>query len=300
MPTRYLKPGIRDSEPIDRLSPLAECLFYRLLVTVDDFGRSDARPAMIKAACFPIKEGIEAKHCAALLEELATYGLIDLYVVDGKPYLQMQKWENVPRARASKFPAPADGCAQVYTPAETLQIAHLEGSVQMRASVCNPRTLLPETETETETGTENREPETENRNRNRVATRPPKADGSRHGQSAASQAWEAYADAYAGRYAAMPVRNAKVNGQLAQLVARLGADEAPAVAAFYVGHNGAFYVRAMHAVDLLLRDAEKLRTEWATRRQVTATAALQADKTQTNLEAFGPLLAEARAREAAA
>ena len=56
MPTRYLKAGIRDSETIDRLSSAAEVLYYRLLVTVDDFGRYDARPAMLKAACFPIKE----------------------------------------------------------------------------------------------------------------------------------------------------------------------------------------------------------------------------------------------------
>ena len=52
MPTRYLKPGIRDSELIDGLSAEAEVLFYRLLVTVDDFGRANARPSMVKAACF--------------------------------------------------------------------------------------------------------------------------------------------------------------------------------------------------------------------------------------------------------
>jgi hypothetical protein len=110
--------------------------------------------------------------------------------------------------------------------------------------------------------------------------------------------WNAYSDAYQRRYRVEPIRNAKVNGQLAQLIGRLGAELAPEVAAFYLTHNGRFYVEKCHAVDYLLRDCEKLHTEWATRRQVTATQAAQADKTQTNLNAFSGMLAEAREQEA--
>lgn len=108
-----------------------------------------------------------------------------------------------------------------------------------------------------------------------------------------SEAWTAYSQAYESRYGAMPVRNASVNGQLALFVARIGAAEAPAVARFYVGHQAQFYVRAMHAVGPMLKDAEKLRTEWATGRQVTNGQAAQADRTQTNFNAFAPLIAEA-------
>jgi hypothetical protein len=84
MPTRYLKSGVRDSESIDKLSPLAETLFYRLLVTVDDFGRFDARPAMIKANCFPIKESVTLNKCKDLVSELQESGLIHVYESDGK------------------------------------------------------------------------------------------------------------------------------------------------------------------------------------------------------------------------
>ena len=136
MPTRYLKPGIRDSATIDALSPLAETLFYRLLVSVDDFGRFDARPAMVKAACYPVKDAVTSQKCDALLQELCNAGLIDVYMADGKPILQMLKWDNVPRARDSRFPAYADGCAQVYADAR------------------KPRTVLPVTGTETGTETE--------------------------------------------------------------------------------------------------------------------------------------------------
>jgi|GEM_PF-400172 len=112
-----------------------------------------------------------------------------------------------------------------------------------------------------------------------------------------TKTWEAYATAYEAKYRTVPVRNAMVNGQLAQLVARLGAPEAPQVAAWYLTHRNQFYVASGHSVAMLLRDCEKLRTEWATGRQGTVTQAMQADKTQTNFNAFAPMIAEAQAKE---
>lgn len=114
-----------------------------------------------------------------------------------------------------------------------------------------------------------------------------------------SATWAAYAEAYFDRYGTEPVRNAKVNGQLADFVKRLGREEAPQVASFFVSHNNAFYVRGLHGVGTMLADAEKLRTEWATNSRMTQTKALQADKTATNLDAFAPLIAAARAKEEA-
>ena len=114
--------------------------------------------------------------------------------------------------------------------------------------------------------------------------------------AASGPAWDAYSTAYSARYGVPPVRNAQVNAQLAQVVGKLGADEAPQVAAFYLTSQNRFYVSAGHSVGVLLRDAEKLRTEWATGRQVTATQANQADKTQANFNAFAPLMAEAQAK----
>ncbi len=99
--------------------------------------------------------------------------------------------------------------------------------------------------------------------------------------------WENYSMAYAKRYGTPPVRNATVNGMLARFVKRLPADEAPFVAEFYLSHNNSFYVQRCHPVELLLKDAEKLRTEWATNRKVTALQARQqesADHYQSQLE----------------
>ena len=80
--------------------------------------------------------------------------------------------------------------------------------------------------------------------------------------------WLTYSRAYHKRYGVEPVRNAKVNGQLAQLVSQLGAEEAIDVAAFYLTHDGAFYKQQAHEVGLMLRDAQKLRTELRTGRQI--------------------------------
>ena len=103
-----------------------------------------------------------------------------------------------------------------------------------------------------------------------------------------AETWVAYSNAYYSRYGVDPVRNAKTNSMITQLVDRLGEDDAPHVAAFYIHHSNSFYVANGHSVGMLLRDAEKLRTEWATGRKVTQTMARQADRTASN--AFANML----------
>lgn len=108
--------------------------------------------------------------------------------------------------------------------------------------------------------------------------------------------WSAFAFAYRARYSVDPVRNATVNAQISQLVKRLGEREAPAVASFYVKHNGAYYVRSKHSVGALLKDCEGLRTEWASGRTVTDTEARQLDRKQNNLSIAQTLIAEEEAK----
>ncbi|MCY3732941.1 MAG: DUF1376 domain-containing protein, partial [Chloroflexi bacterium] len=86
--------------------------------------------------------------------------------------------------------------------------------------------------------------------------------GTRSARSA--PVWEAYAPALLLRYGPEPPRNAKTNALLCQLVDRLGAEDAPHVAEFYLRHSARWYVEKGHSVAALVVDAEKLRTEWAT------------------------------------
>lgn len=104
--------------------------------------------------------------------------------------------------------------------------------------------------------------------------------------------WIAYRDAYRERYGVEPVRNKTVNSKLKQFVERIGAEEAPSVAAFFVQHNAAKYVSNGHSVGLMLYDCEPLRTQWATGKQITGTHARQVERTQANADGWASLLKE--------
>jgi len=111
--------------------------------------------------------------------------------------------------------------------------------------------------------------------------------------------WEAYAEAYRSRYGVQPVRNSKANAQLCQLVDRLGAAEAPQVARFYLAHNKPLYVSARHPTNLLVQDAEGLRTQWATGVKATTREAQSAEQTDNVREQYGRVMARLERKEAA-
>lgn len=109
MPTRYLKESICTSETLSLLSAEGERFWYRLLVQVDDFGRMDARTAILRARCFPLMlEKVSETKITSWLAELERAGLLRLYRVEGKPYLEIVTFtrHNQLRAKVSKYPAP--------------------------------------------------------------------------------------------------------------------------------------------------------------------------------------------------
>ena len=112
MPNRIIKESICTSNEIDALKPEEEILFYRIIVNCDDFGRMDARLPILRAKCFPLRiDSVKDKDIRAWMDSLIKQGLIFIYEVDGKEYLQMSTWEKHQqiRAKRSKFPAPDDG-----------------------------------------------------------------------------------------------------------------------------------------------------------------------------------------------
>lgn len=119
MPNRILKESIRESDSIDSLSWFEEVLFYRLIVSCDDYGRFDGRISVIKNRLFPLKEDLTLKTVSRAIEKLVTAGLVALYECEGKPYLYLPTWtahQNV-RAKRSKYPEPVAVCNGVYTSA---------------------------------------------------------------------------------------------------------------------------------------------------------------------------------------
>jgi hypothetical protein len=115
VPNRLLKEGIVDSDKIDCLSPEAEVFFYRLLVVADDLGRMDARPAIVRARCFPLKESLSAEKISKWIDQVWEAGLIGLYESAGKSYIQILEWEQRVRSNG-KYPPPDDGQMSVNCP----------------------------------------------------------------------------------------------------------------------------------------------------------------------------------------
>lgn len=108
MPNRIIKESICTSDTLSQLSDFHENFFFRLIVSVDDFGRLDARPAILKAKLYPLRERLTAKDIEGALRALADAGCVEVYEVDGKPYLRLPTWEVHQRVRnkKSKYPGP--------------------------------------------------------------------------------------------------------------------------------------------------------------------------------------------------
>lgn len=137
MPNRILKESICSSESVDKLSWFEEVFFCRLIVNADDHGRMDARPAILRARLFPLRD-VTTEQIAEALAALQAVGCIGLYEVDGAPYLQFPDWDKhqTIRAKRSKFPAPpsASKCMQM----------------QADASKCSRNPIQSESESESE------------------------------------------------------------------------------------------------------------------------------------------------------
>ena len=89
-------------------------------------------------------------------------------------------------------------------------------------------------------------------------------------ESKSAATWECYSRAYRKRYGVEPIRNLTINSQLKSFVERIGEQEAPEVAAYFVMLNDPWYTKQGHSVGILLKDAEKLRTMCLTGRRTTA------------------------------
>lgn len=121
MPNRLLREGICTSDALNAISSDEEVFFYRLLVVCDDFGHADARPAILKANCFPLKDSASQQKIENWLSGLARVGLVRRYKVGGKVYVAISKWEQRIRTNP-KHPQPDSDGAE-WLDAETPQSA---------------------------------------------------------------------------------------------------------------------------------------------------------------------------------
>jgi hypothetical protein len=121
MPNRILREAILDSCAVNSLSPQAELFYRRLMSVVDDFGRFDARPSVLRSRCYPLTvDKVREADISRWMAECQKAGLIALYDNADRQYLLFFKLGE-PRAKSSKYPPPLEGlaaCAQMNAGAD--------------------------------------------------------------------------------------------------------------------------------------------------------------------------------------
>lgn len=127
MPQRFLKPGIRSSPKWEACSWVAQSFYVRLITLVDDHGRYEAHPTLLKSECFPLREDIKTTQVQALCKELQSASLAHFYKVEGKEYVHLLNWTERVRGD-SRWPdcpscqqKPAEYCGPLRNPAESCE-----------------------------------------------------------------------------------------------------------------------------------------------------------------------------------
>lgn len=117
MPDRIIRSNILTSDAVNSLSWAGEVFYRRLMSVVDDFGRYDARPDILRGVLYSLKlDTVSKSDVVKWMNECSDAGLVRLYSTDGREYLELPKFGQRLRAMKSKYPPPltsADICGHL-------------------------------------------------------------------------------------------------------------------------------------------------------------------------------------------
>ena len=141
MPNRIIRDGILRSEKVNALEPLTELFYRRLMSVVDDYGRTEAHPTLLRSSCYPLLiDKVDEPTVKNHLKECQNVGLIQLYTVEGKHFIQLRNFNQQVRAKVSKFPQPpADDIACVADAMQMKSNEHLDVDVDVDGGECDAR-----------------------------------------------------------------------------------------------------------------------------------------------------------------
>ena len=110
MPGRYIREGKLTSERVDKLSVYAEVYFDRLMLKVDDYGRIQKHPTLLRAALFPLRlDRVSDQDIERWNQECEDAGLLEAFTdLNGKLCIEIGKFNQRVRSE-SRFPRKADG-----------------------------------------------------------------------------------------------------------------------------------------------------------------------------------------------
>lgn len=113
MPNRIIREAILTSDRVNQLTWAEEVFYRRLMSVVDDHGRFDGRPEILRARLYPLQlQTVSTPDTSSWIAACERAGLVRSYCVEGKPYIEILRFGQAIRS-ASKWPSPDGACAQV-------------------------------------------------------------------------------------------------------------------------------------------------------------------------------------------
>lgn len=140
MPTSFIVRGeaYLESERVNSLSGPAEKFYWRLMCAADSFGRMDARPAILRTKLYSLQlDKIRESDMPRLLAECEKAGLVRCYEIAGKPYVEINRFEQRLRTKA-KYPAPPSAADLPQTCRRPANVTATDCN-----NVCKPAADLP-------------------------------------------------------------------------------------------------------------------------------------------------------------
>lgn len=150
MPNRIVREAILSSERVASLGWPEEVFYRRLMSVVDDYGRQEANPQFLRSRCYPLQtDTVRVSDISRWLAACQKAGVILLYAVDGKQYLEVSNFQQQQRS-PSKCPAPLlandINCSQMQTSAHLGVVVSVVEDVVVsgaRKRGATPKTTLP-------------------------------------------------------------------------------------------------------------------------------------------------------------
>lgn len=106
MPNRIVRESILTSESVCSLDWGEEVFYRRLMHIVDDYGRHEANPQLLRSRCYPLQvDKVRVADITRWMAACQKAGVIVLYEAGGKAYVQIEKFGQQQRS-PSKHPPP--------------------------------------------------------------------------------------------------------------------------------------------------------------------------------------------------
>ncbi|MBX3502476.1 MAG: hypothetical protein KF889_23780 [Alphaproteobacteria bacterium] len=127
---RHISPDFWTWEAVIDCAPMSRLLFLGLQNFADDFGVQPLRPRTIRLQVFP-GDDLDDARVAAMVEELASHGLVRAYAVEGVEYLAVVDWHLLHRVgRRARRRYPRDPALPPEAVAEPAQPAPAQPVVE--------------------------------------------------------------------------------------------------------------------------------------------------------------------------